>query len=209
MVLNANEIACEGASCSFEQLKASSPEVTAVALSAGNVLTFTGTGFPAQADYTLKAYFKSAEVTISSWTATEAVATFTNGIPASVAADNAVPQLKFTRTADSVILIAYSTGVTLTNTVTISAADSTTGITGSFAGGLSYTVTKANVYASLLEAGNSITVCGNPCPLDLTLSNASKVVCKLPKLTTTYSATTYKITDSGPITGTWTAKVQD
>lgn len=104
------------------------------------------------------------------------------------------------------ILIAYSTGVTLTNTVTVLASDSTSGITSSFAGGLSYTITKANVYASLLEAGNSITFCGNVCPLDATQSDSAKVVCTLPKLTTTYSATTYKITESGPIDGTWTAK---
>ena len=103
------------------------------------------------------------------------------------------------------ILVAYSIGVTLTNAVTVLASDSTSGLTSSFAGGLSYTIAKANVYASLLEAGNRITVCGNVCPLDATQSDSTKAVCILPKLATTYSATTYQITQTGPIEGTWTA----
>jgi hypothetical protein len=168
MTFGANEIACEAnGSCSFEQLEASSPVVTGIAISAGNVLTFTGTAFPSNVDYTLKALFKSASVDVASWTATEAIANFPNGIPASVAADNAEPTLKFTRKADNVIFISYSTQ-TLTNTVTVAATDSASGLSSSFAGGLGYTITKANVYATLLELGNGITVCGNPCLLDAT-----------------------------------------
>lgn len=45
--------------------------------------------------------------------------------------------------------------------------------------------------------------------LDATQSDATKAVCKLPKLTTAYSATTYKISQSGLIDGTWTAKVSE
>ena len=71
---------------------ASSPEVTAASL-AGNVITFTGTAFPAEADFTAMAYFKSASVAVTGWTATSATATFANGAPAASASDNAVPRL--------------------------------------------------------------------------------------------------------------------
>lgn len=99
----------------------------------------------------------------------------------------------FTRNSDNVIFIAYSIGVTLANTVTVAASDSSTGVSVSFAGGLSYTITKNNIYATLLETGNSIAVCGNVCPIDKTQSDITKAVCKLPSLATTYSAMTYSI----------------
>lgn len=101
----------------------------------------------------------------------------------------------------------YSTGVTLTNTVTVQASDSTSGVVASFAGGLDYTVTKANIYQTLLETGNSITVCGNVCPLDATKSDATKAVCTLPPLATTHSASTYKIVEASTLSGSWTGSV--
>ena len=171
---------------------------------AANVITYTGTAFPLEADYTAKALFKSVEIAVTGWSATSATATFTNGVPAAASGENAVASLEFTRKSDSVVLIAYSTGVTLANTVTVVAGDSTSGVISSFAGGLEYTVTKANVYASLLETGNSISVCGNVCSLVASKSEKDKAVCTLPALATSYSALTYKIVQSGLLTGTWT-----
>jgi hypothetical protein len=106
-----------------------------------------------------------------------------------------------------VVLISYSTGVSLTNTVTVTTSDSTSGLSSSFAGGLEYTITKANIFATLKEVGNQITVCGNPCALVDGKSDATKAVCNLPALATTYSASTYKINQAGLISGTWTGSV--
>ena len=109
--------------CQFTQLAASSPTVTGVSLS-GNTLSFTGTAFPGNTDFSAKAIIKSVEVPVTVWTSTSATATFPNGVPAAIAADLVVPRLQFTRNSDSVILIAFSTGVTLTNTVTVTANNS-------------------------------------------------------------------------------------
>jgi hypothetical protein len=61
-----------------------------------------------------------------------------------------------------VILITNVNGLTFTNTVSVTDTDSSSGVQSSFAGGVSYTVTKDNVFATLKEAGNGMTVCGNP-----------------------------------------------
>lgn len=178
--------------CSFSQLAASSPTVTVATLT-DNTITFTGTSFPSSADYTAKATFKSASVTVADWTTTSLTATFPNGVPAALASENAVPKIWFTRNSDKVVLIAYSNGVTLANTVTVTASDSTSGLESSFAGGLGFTITKANVFATLKEAGNQVSVCGLPCILNDAQSDATKAVCNLPALATTYSASTFKI----------------
>lgn len=192
--------------CEFSQLAASSPTVTGVTLS-GNTLSFTGTAFPANSDFTAKATFKSAEVAFTGWTETSVTATFPNGVPAAIAADLAVPRLEFTRNSDKVILIAFSTGVTFTNTVTVTANNSSSSISTSFAGGVPYKVSMDNIYATLQEPGNGIYVCGNLCPLDASQSDSTKAVCLLPPLATTYSASTYKIVSSGVLTGTWTGSL--
>lgn len=101
------------ANCAHEALLASSPNVSAVALS-GNTITYTGTNFPSSADHTATALFKSAEVSVSSWTSTEVVATFTNGLPVATAAEAVAPKIRFTRTADSVqFLTTHTPGVSL------------------------------------------------------------------------------------------------
>lgn len=63
------------------------------------------------------------------------------------------------------------------------------------------------MYASLKEAGNFVTVCGNVCHIDEVLSNSAQTVCTVPPLVTTYSATNYKISEVGLIKGTWTGSV--
>lgn len=46
-------------------------------------------------------------------------------------------------------------------------------------------------------------MCGNDCTLDKDLSNASKAVCRLPALATTYSAKTFEIVEAGVLKGKW------
>lgn len=79
-----------------------------------NTITYTGTNFPSSADHTATALFKSAEVSVSSWTSTEVVATFTNGLPVATASEAVAPKIRFTRTADSVqFLTTHTPGVFL------------------------------------------------------------------------------------------------
>jgi len=193
--------------CNITQLAASSPTVTAVSL-AGDTITFTGTAFPAKTDFTAKATFKSQEVVVTDWAETSLVAKFPKGVPAALASENAVPKIWFTRNSDSVVLVTYSTGVTLTNTVTADASQ-TTGLESSYAGGLDYTISTANLFATLKEPGNSVTVCGNVCVLNEALSDATKAVCKVPALATTHSASTFKIKEAGLLSGTWSASATD
>jgi len=127
------------------------------------VITFAGTSFPDKTLFTAKAIFKSSETAVSDWSSTDLIATFANGVPAADVAESAVAKIVFTRNTDSVQFATYSTNVFLSNTVTASPADSTAGLQSSFAGGLSYTITKNNLFASLKEPGNSVTICGNVC----------------------------------------------
>jgi hypothetical protein len=53
----------------------------------------------------------------------------------------------------------------------VTAADSTSNISVSYAGGLMYTVTKLNAYATLLEKANRLEICGNVCNPIAALSN--------------------------------------
>jgi hypothetical protein len=49
----------------------------------------------------------------------------------------------------------------------VTAADSSSNLSVSYAGGLKYTVTKVNAYATLLEKANRLEICGNVCkPID-------------------------------------------
>ena len=147
--------------CSLSQESATSPKIDTAALS-GNTLTFTGTLFPSKDTHSAKAVFKSQSVVVTDWTETGLVATFTKGVPATKSGDTDLPTIWFTRNSDSVILITNVNGLTFTNSVSVTNTDSSSGVQSSFAGGVSYTVTKDNVFATLKEAGNGMTVCGNP-----------------------------------------------
>ena len=52
---------------------------------------------------------------------------------------------------------------------------------------------------STLKASSTdkIDVCGEECVMDEAASDSSKVVCKLPYVATTYSASNYKVVTSG------------
>lgn len=113
--------------CKFSTSAATTPTVTSASV-IDNVITFSGSNFPAEADYTAKAVFKSAYADVLSWTTTSLTATFPTGVPAAVATENAVPRILFMRKSDSVVFLSDSTNVYLTNALTASPADSTAGL---------------------------------------------------------------------------------
>jgi hypothetical protein len=74
----------------------------------------------------------------------------------------------------------------------------------SFAGGCSYTVSGHSVTASLLyNSDDYLTICGNPCTIDETLSTALDAVCRIPALATTYSNDLFGLVEAGPMALDW------
>ena len=68
-------------------------------------------------------------------------------------------------------LIAIPSDITVTNSLSVT--DSTSGLSCSFQGGCSYTVTAAGLTASLSGSStNQIDVCGNPCVINAAASDA-------------------------------------
>lgn len=203
-----NKVACSNtdiSQCHFSQTIASSPTVTAVTIT-GTQVTLDGSQFPDSGLFTAKVLIKGQVAEVLSWTSVQIVANFAKGIPACTAAEKVVPRVEFKKTGDSLVFVAYSQNVFVTNTVSVVAADSSSGLLVSFAGGLEYTVTKNNLFATLLEPQNRLEVCGNVC-IPNSKSDPTKVVCDLPALASVYSANTYKITQSGVLNGSWTASV--
>jgi len=67
-------------------------------------------------------------------------------------------------------------------------------------------MTANNLFATLKEAGNGVSICGNPCVLSNADSDYTKAVCITPSLSTIYSSTNYLIGQPGIIkSGTWTS----
>lgn len=107
-------------------------------------------------------------------------------------------------------IIAFQTGITVENGLTIT--DSTSGLSCSFQGGCSYTVTANGLTASLQadEESSYIEVCGNACILDADASDASAAVCTLPYVSTAYSAAEFEIVKEGVLhDGIWTGTASD
>jgi len=172
----------------------------------GDVLTLTGTNFPADTDYTATVNFKTAFVYVISWTSTSIVGDFsTKGLPFANSSENKVPFIRFTRKSDGVDFLSYSTGLTPLQ-ITSVPTSSSAGVTSSFAGGLSYEISGPGITASLLEPNNRVEVCGNICKLDIQSDN-TKAVCILPPLSTTYSAANFEIGGAGLIQGKWSGSV--
>jgi len=191
--------------CKYSQVIASSPQVTSYSLT-GDVLTLTGTNFPADTDYTATVNFKTAFVDVISWTSTSIVGDFsTKGLPFANSSENKVPFIRFTRKSDYVDFLSYSTGLTPLQINPVPTSSSS-GVTSSFAGGLSYEISGPRITASLLEPNNRVEVCGNICKLDIQSDN-TKAVCRLPPLSTTYSAANFQIGGAGLIQGKWSGSV--
>ena len=72
-------------------------------------------------------------------------------------------------------------------------------------------MTSTGLFATLKDSTtDKIEVCGNTCVVDDSASDADKVVCKLPYLSTSYSASTYEIVKNDVIhAGTWTGTAPD
>ena len=165
--------------CNFEQLDASSPVVTGASISSASTITIEGTAFPTS-DYDVIVVYKGVESTSSVIDSeTSITATFDNGVPISDSA--AAPSVRFVpqsrrrrlmSLADADLqLIAIPSDITVTNSLSVT--DSTSGLSCSFQGGCSYTVTAAGLTASLSGSStNQIDVCGNPCVINAAESDA-------------------------------------
>ena len=92
--------------------------------------------------------------------------------------------------------------VSITNVLSVT--DSTSGLSCSFQGGCSYTVTSDGLTSTLADSEvDYIDVCGNPCAISVAESDASQLTCVLPYLSTAYSAENFKIVTEGALSGTW------
>lgn len=194
-------------SCNFEQLDASSPSVTAAQMSSSSTIDISGSAF-ITSDHDAIVLYKGVESSSTVINSDSSItATFNNGIPVSDA--GAAPSVRFVPagTANlsnaSLQLVALGSDVTVTNTLTVT--DSTSGLSCSFQGGCSYSVTAAGLTASLSGSStNWIDVCGNPCVINSDSSDSEQTTCTLPLLSTSYSATNYEIVTQGVLhDGTW------
>ena len=133
-------------------------------------MTLTGSGFYADGDYEAIVLYMGAESTSATIDdETTVTATFDNGIP--LASAVSAPSLRFipastdrrrlVALADADIQLVASSTVEIDNTLAVS--DSTSGLSCSFQGGCSYTVTADGLTASILadSENNYIDVCGN------------------------------------------------
>lgn len=89
--------------------------------------------------------------------------------------------------------------------------DSTSGLSCSFQGGCSYTITSDGLTSTLTDSEtNYVDVCGNNCVVDSDASNADQTTCTLPVVSTAYSASTFEIVKEGKLhDGTWTGTASD
>jgi hypothetical protein len=132
---------------------------------------------------------------------TEAVATFSNGVP--LIATALKPYLYFQSDNSPVQHWATSPYTAkLTTALTATALD--TSVSCSFAGGCSLSITQPGLLANLASdpAKNTIRVCGQRCELSPDESTSSQIKCKVPALPTTYSIDQYKIISESYLMGT-------
>ena len=168
----------------------------------------TGTNFPT-VGYTASVIYKgitSDSATIDS--ATSITGTFTNGVP--VSTTGSTPTIRFTPTSRRMLSATTANYLEAAGTAElmniVSVTSSTTGLECSFQGGCTYEVVAAGLTSTLTSSTtDKIDVCGETCAIDTAASDASKVVCKLPYVATSYSYSNYKVVSSGQLhTGTWT-----
>ena len=163
-------------------------------------MTITGSDFPTS-DYDVIVVFRGVESTSAVIDSDSSIsATYDNGVP--IADTAASPSVRFVPTSNrrrlvaladaDLQLIALPSDITISNTLSVT--DSTSGLSCSYQGGCSYSVTAAGLTASLTgNASNQIDVCGNPCVINNDLSDADQTTCTLPYVSTAYSASTYDI----------------
>ena len=205
------------ANCGYEQTTAASPAVTGAAKASSTTITITGTSFDVALDAVVVYQgVESDSATIDS--DTTITATYTKGVPVSSAPQaisvSFIPKPAGGRRlsladSNSQLVAAQAIAVTMENALSVTS--STSALTCSFQGGCPYTVTSAGLFATLKDSSaDSISVCGRTCEIDDAASDADQVTCKLPFLSTAYSASTYEIVTSDVIhAGTWTGTASD
>lgn len=110
----------------------------------------------------------------------------------------------------SILLAARNSAETIANTMptTATIADpNANGNASSYAGGYKVEITSAvgvGFTPNLGVTGNTVTLCGNPCPISADDSDATKTVCIAPALATTMSNTEFKIAEAAMLSLTWT-----
>lgn len=162
-----------------------------------NSIYFLGEGFPTS-DFTAHASLAGVEATqvtvnsdnevLASWDLT--------GIPAV----SASPALWFSHNDEVYMLYAVVTGVTVDKSVEV--ISTTAALSCSFAGGCTYAIEAAGLYATLMDDANSVEMCGSECVLREDLSDATYAVCQVPPLATTYSVQEYSIAGSQVLNAT-------
>lgn len=153
-------------------------------------MVFTGSNF-FTSGYTANASYGGIfadQVSIDS--ATQATATWNLGFPP--LGNATVPVLLFNESGTDAIHYAnISSNITKTLTV----ASAYTGLTCSFAGGCNLEVTSEGLSSVLKNdsVNNFISVCDEVCEFVPSLSDSTKAVCKMPKMSTIYSNENFKI----------------
>lgn len=170
------------AECHLEQAQASSPSITGASIASSSTIAIDGTDFPTS-DYEVIVLFKGVESDSAVINSDVSItATFNNGIPVSVTAD--APSVRFVPVDTSgrrqlvslkdagMQIIGWINGdVTIQNTLSVT--DSTAGLSCSFQGGCSYTITSDGLTSTLTDIeSNYIDVCGNICEIDTEASDA-------------------------------------
>jgi hypothetical protein len=171
------------------------PAVASIDNSVSNTIVFTGTNF-FESGYTANASYGGAPAdTVVIDSATQVTATWTLGMPP--LGEALIPKLWFNNTSDGTIHVAYhdTSDSSLKVTKSLGAATGPTGLECSFAGGCQLEVT-AEGLSSILKndtVHNFISVCDEKCEFNETLSDSSKSVCMLPKISTVYSNQEFNI----------------
>lgn len=202
LVMDGQQYSClnefSASSCFIELTESASPLVTGATVTSATDVTIAGSGMSQMAGWTAMAYYKgvfSDVQTISS--DTEINISFENGIPISENEEPIYLGWMFDNGENvSIIIASYEDGVdavSLTNPLVL--GDSTLDLTCSYQGGCAYTVTAPGISSNLLDSTNTdtITVCGNTCTLDATLSDSTQATCHLPYVATTHSASNHEV----------------
>jgi len=196
-----------GAECSFEQLNASSPQISAVDISDPASVFVNGSGFPTS-NYDAVAVFMGVESSSSTITDSGSIEfIFDNGLP--VSSTDSPLQVRFDHQSLNEQIFAVQNNILSINEASI--VFSTLDLTCSFQGGCSYMVEGTGLTSSLLNSDvNSIDMCGNTCVVDEGASDPHQVTCILPHIVTAYSASAYDVVVPGPLhSGTWTGTASD
>lgn len=166
------------------------PNVTALSDSVPGQIVFTGTNF-FTTGYTANASYGGIVAdTIVTDSATQVTATWNYGFPPLGQA--VMPVLWFDETTSNAT---YFASINTTLTKSLAATSGYTGLSCSFAGGCNLQM-NAEGLSTILKNDSSInfiTVCDEKCDFIKNLSDSSKAVCSLPKVSTIYSNENFKI----------------